>query len=148
MSRRRAVLAVNQIFTFTGSIQAARDGDVFSLGVVRWPPRCSMRHSAAGMCGRGIDHRQRDLRHPERLPFARAGEDHVFHPRAAEALGALLAQNPTDRITEVGFAAAVRSHNGGDAGAVKPHLRAVIEGFESMNIDAFKLEQNLALHLV
>ena len=76
---------------------------------------------------RGIRHRQRDLRHAERLALARAGEDHVFHARAAQALGALLAQHPTDGVAQVGFSTAVRAHDGGDAGAVEPHLGSVVE---------------------
>ena len=66
------------------------------------------------------------------------GEDHVFHPRAAQALRGLLAQHPTDGVAEVGLAAAVRSHDGGDAGAVEPHFGFVEEGFEALNLDSLE----------
>ena len=51
-------------------------------------------------------------------------------------LARLLAQHPTDGIAEVGLAAAVRPDDGGDAGAVEPHLGAVAEGLESLEFDA------------
>ena len=89
-----------------------------------------------GNFGGGVDHRQGDLRHPQRLTLARAGEDHVFHAGAAQALGALLAQDPTDGVAEVGFSAAVGTHDGRDAGAVEPHLGPVVERLESLDVDA------------
>ena len=51
--------------------------------------------------GLGIDHGQGDFRHAERLAVAGSGEDDVLHVCAAQALGALLAQHPTDSIEDV-----------------------------------------------
>jgi hypothetical protein len=43
------------------------------------------------MFGGRIHQRHRDSSHAEGLTIARAGEDHVFHPGAAQRLGRLLA---------------------------------------------------------
>ena len=88
----------------------------------------------------GIDHRHRDRGHPDRLAFARTGEDHVFHPAAAQALGALLAENPTDGVAEVRFAAAVRTDNGRDAGAVK-RISSGRKRLKPLDFNALELEQ-------
>ena len=47
---------------------------------------------------------------------ARAGKDDVLHAAAAQALGALLAHDPGERIQHIGFAGAVRAHHGVNAG--------------------------------
>ena len=62
---------------------------------------------------------------PSGLRSRGAGEDHVFHARAAQALGGLLAEHPTDGVAQVGLAAAVGAHDGGDAAAVEPQFGAV-----------------------
>ena len=79
---------------------------------------------------------------PKRLAVARAGEDDVFHPRAAQALGGLLAEHPTDGVAQVGFSTTVRSDNGGDAGAGKLHLGPVKEGLKALNFNPLELQQN------
>ena len=48
--------------------------------------------------------------------IARAGKDDVLHAAAAQALGALLAHDPGERIQHVGFAGAVRAYHGVNAG--------------------------------
>ena len=78
--------------------------------------------------------------HAERLSIAGAGENHVLHAGAAEALGALLAEDPADGIAEVRFSAAVRADDGGDAGTVESHVGAVVKRLEALDIDAFKFE--------
>ena len=47
---------------------------------------------------------------------ARASKDDVLHAAAAQALGALLAHDPGERIQHIGFAGAVRAHHGVNAG--------------------------------
>ena len=95
----------------------------------------------------GVGHGQGDLGEAQRLALAGAGEDDVFHAGAAQAFGALLAEDPTDGVAEVGFSAAVGAHDGGDAGAVEAHFGAIVERLEALDIDALELEQNLALHI-
>ena len=75
--------------------------------------------------------------HAQRLAIARAGENHVFHSRAAQALGGLFAQHPTDGIGYVRLAAAVGPDNAGDAGAVETELGALAKGLETLQFDAF-----------
>ena len=79
----------------------------------------------------GIHQRQRHFRHTQRLPLARSGKNDVLHLAAAQALGALLAQNPAHRVQNVRFAAAIRTHHDRDplareldVGAVGKRLKA------------------------
>ncbi len=58
-----------------------------------------------------------DLRHTEGLPGLAAVEDDVAHLLGAEAARALLADDPAEGVRNVALAAAVRAHDGGDAGA-------------------------------
>ena len=51
----------------------------------------------------------RHLRHAERRMAVVASEDDVLHALAAQALGALFAEHPANRVDDVGLAAAVRS---------------------------------------
>jgi hypothetical protein len=59
-----------------------------------------------------------------RFPRVTAAEDDVFHLLAAQALGALLAQDPRDGVGDVALAAAVRPDDRGDA-AVEGKLRPI-----------------------
>ena len=72
---------------------------------------------------------------------ARAGEDHVFHPGAAQRFGGLLAQNPGDGVGDVGLAAAVGSYDGRDAFAGELDLSAITEGLEAEDLNLLELEQ-------
>ena len=58
---------------------------------------------------------QPHFRGGRRLARVAALEDDVLHVLAAQALGALLAQHPGDRIDDVALAAAVGADDGGDA---------------------------------
>ena len=83
-----------------------------------------------------------DVCHAERLAVAGSGENHVLHAGAAQGLGRLFAQHPTDGIADVRLAAAVRPHDGGDALAVEAQLGALAEGLESLEFDAFEFQQS------
>ena len=78
---------------------------------------------------------------PKRLAVARAGEDHVFHPGAAQALGRLLAEHPTDGVAQVRLPAPVRTHDGRNTRAVKAHLGPVAERLKSLDFNAFEFQQ-------
>ena len=82
----------------------------------------------------GVVDRQRDLAHPQGLAAARPGEDHVLHAVAADGAGALLAQNPADRLHDVGLAAAVGPDDPRDPGA-DGDLRPVVEGLEAEDVE-------------
>ena len=85
-----------------------------------------------------VGHRQGDFRHAERLASVRAVENHVGHFATAQGFGRLLAEHPADRITDVGFAASVRSDN-------RRHTRLEIqgglvrEGLEPEHREVFKI---------
>ena len=122
---------VDEVFAFARAVEAARDGDLGVLG------RVSAFHGLE-LVGRvfvvdvGIHQGHGDVGHAEGLAVARSGEDDVFHAGAAEALGGLLAEHPTDGIADVALAAAVRADDGGDAFPVEAQLGAVAEAFESL----------------
>ena len=80
-----------------------------------------------------------DLGHPQRLATLRAVEDDVLHRFAAEELGALLAHAPGQGFDEVRLAAAVRSHDGGDAGGERGRDR-VDEGLEAGDLESVEAQ--------
>jgi hypothetical protein len=86
---------------------------------------------------RRIDQRHRDRRHAERLLIARPREDHVFHTGAAQALGGLLAEHPTDGVAQIRLTAAIRADHGSDAAAIEFQLCSVSKGLETLDFDAF-----------
>ena len=72
-----------------------------------------------------------------RLARVAAVEDDVFHPLAAQALGALLAHHPRDGVGDVALAAPVRADNGRHA-LVEGQLGAVGERFEAVDFETFE----------
>jgi hypothetical protein len=94
----------------------------------------------------GINESQRHFRHPGRIAVAGAGEDYVFHARAAQRLGRLLAEHPGDRVGNVRFTASVRADDGGNAFAVEFQLRAITERLESQNVQLLEFEQGHSLN--
>ena len=77
-----------------------------------------------------------------RLARVAAAEDDVFHPLAAQALGALLAHHPGDGVGDVALAAAVRTDDRGHA-LVEGELRPIGEGLEAVDFQTF---QTHAIH--
>ena len=76
------------------------------------------------------------------MPFCTSPrEDDIFHASAAKSLGGLFAQHPAHGITEVGFSTSIRPDDRCNAVAAKLHLRPVVKGFESLDLDAFQFEQ-------
>ena len=72
----------------------------------------------------------RDFRKPEGLSRVGAVEDDIDELRAPERRRALLAENPADRVGNVGLAAAVRTHDGYKA-RIEGELRLIGEALES-----------------
>ena len=66
-----------------------------------------------------------------------AAEDDVLHPVAAQALGALLAEHPRERIDDVALAAAVRPDDGRDAG-VEGQLGSIRKALEAGNLQTLQ----------
>jgi len=81
---------------------------------------------------------QRDLGHAEWRTRLRARKDHVLHFAAAQGLGRLLAEHPPDTVEDVALAAAIRPHNGGDAG-VKFERSAVCERLKSDDVERLQI---------
>ena len=59
-------------------------------------------------------------------------EVNVRHLAAAQALGGLLAEHPTDGIADVALAAAVGADNGGDPFPIEAEFGAIAEALESL----------------
>ena len=89
-----------RIFAFAVAIDAA--GDLHFVGV-------------DGELMPAIVEGHRDFGEAEAAPRGGAVEDDVGHLAAAQALGALLAQDPADGIDDVALARAVGPDDGGDA---------------------------------
>ena len=62
-----------------------------------------------------------------------AAEDDVFHLRAAQGAGALLAEDPADGVGYIRFSAAVRPDDGGTV-AAELQKRLVREGLEALDL--------------
>jgi predicted short-subunit dehydrogenase-like oxidoreductase (DUF2520 family) len=48
----------------------------------------------------------------------------------------LFPEHPTDGIAQIGLATAVGTYHRGDAAAIEAELRAIAEGFETLQFDA------------
>ena len=101
MSLQAAGRLVDEVLAFAGAEDAAGDGDLVELGA-----------EDVLAVGEG----DADLGHAQGLVGVGAVEDAVFHLRAAQRLGALLAENPADGVGDVALAAAVGADDGRHAG--------------------------------
>ena len=113
---------IDEVLTLTRTIHAAGDGHLVKVD---------------GQHMVRIVENQRDLGHAYRLARRRAREDDVFHGLAAQLLGALLAQNPQNRVGDVRFSRAVGTDDDGQA-RLKRHMGAVgkrLEPFEREGLE-------------
>src|SRR5580704_7126804 len=83
-----------------------------------------------------------DGRHAQGFPVARAGEDDVFHPCAAQTLGGLLTQDPANGVAQVRFSTAVGANDGCDAGTGKFHLGSIKERLEALDLNSLQFQQS------
>ena len=129
-----ADFAVDQVLALARSIQPPRhfDGSRDRRRVVLHADRRGRydRQHAAGRRQQHVAQPQPHLGGAGGLARVAAVEDHVFHPVAAQALGALLAQHPGDGVGHVALAAPVRPDDGGDA-AIEGQMRAIGERLEA-----------------
>lgn len=133
-------MSVDQVFAFPRPEQPPRNGHLAP------PRRLAFLHRlefVAIVVHLGIHQGHRDRRHAHRLSIARAAEDHVFHPGAAQAFGRLFAQDPADGVADVRLAAAVGPDNRRDAVAVEAQLRAVAKGLKALKFYAFESQQSV-----
>ena len=85
---------------------------------------------------------QFDLALGEGLAAVGAGEDDVLHRRGAQGLGGLLAQDPADRVDDVGLTAAIGSDHGRDPGT-ELDAGPVGEAFESVGDDFLEVHRGV-----
>ncbi len=100
--------------------------------------------AVAGLGERGAGDRLEKAAEPQpyfggrrRLARVAAVEDHVFHLVAPQALGALFAHHPRDRIGHVALAAPVRADNRRHA-FVEGELGPIGKRFEAVDLETFK----------
>ena len=108
--------AVDEVLGLTRAIHPARDADLVEVdwqGVI------------------GVVEHEGDLGHADRLSRGGTGEDDVLHGLAAQHARTLLAQDPKDRVRDVGLARAVGTDDHGQAG-VEDHVGSVREGLEAL----------------
>ena len=113
---------IDEVLTLTRTIHAAGDSHLVKV---------DGKHMV-----RVIEH-QRDLGDTHRLARRRAREDDVLHGLAAQLLGALLAQDPQNRVGDVRFSRAVGTDDDGQA-RLKRHMGAVgkrLEPFEREGLE-------------
>ena len=84
---------------------------------------------------------QTDFCGGRRLARVAAAEDDVFHLVAAQALGALLAHHPRNRVGDVALAAPVRPDDRRHA-LVEGELGPVGERFEAVDLETFKTHEH------
>ena len=77
---------------------------------------------------------ERDLRETDRLARVGAVKNNISHLVAAERLGGLLPEHPTDRIEHIGLSATVWPDNSGDA-LVEIENRFIGKRFEAEELD-------------
>ena len=87
-------------------MDAAGDGD---FGEIEIDARSD------SVSGSTLGERHADLGEVDGFAAIGAVEDHIGHLAAAQGLGGLFAEHPADGVGDVGFAAAVRTDNGGHA---------------------------------
>jgi hypothetical protein len=85
-----------------------------------------------------VRHRQRDLRHAQRLAFLGAVENDVRHLAAPQCLRRGLAEHPADRIHDVGLAAAVRPDDARHA-LCKLEYGLVRKGLEAVDFNGLQI---------
>ncbi len=113
---------VDEVLAFARAIHTTGDGDLVKV---------DGQHMV-----RVIEH-QRDLGDTHRLARRRAREDDVLHGLTAQLLGALLAQDPQNRVGDVRFSRAVGTDDDGQA-RLKRHMGAVgkrLEPFEREGLE-------------
>ena len=100
------------------------------------------RRAVAGHACRDAAEPQADFRRAGRLAGVAAAEDHVLHAVAAQALRALLAKHPGERVDDVALAAAVGADNGGDP-VVEGQLGAIGKALEARDLETLKPHDGL-----
>ena len=110
---------------------------VFAVAVAVYAPHDGHLGKVDGQGAVLIVDGEHDLAPGQLLALFGAAENNVLHLAAAQGFGALLAQYPANGVRYIGFAAAVRADDAGDA-LIKGHLHAVREGLEAVDFEFFQ----------
>jgi hypothetical protein len=159
--------SVDQVFALPGSIQPAHQlhvahderglvldgyGDRRELldravcGELRMSVAAVPRHSVppyrvdGGDAGGHAAQAQPDLGGRGGFPGVTATEDHVLHAIATQALGALLAKHPCQRVNHVALAAAIGADDGRHA-RVECELRSIRKALETSHLETIEPHQ-------
>src|SRR5262249_5631618 len=124
-------LAVDQVFAFAGAVETTGDRDLRRLLAGAIFDGMRLVGSGLGLSVR-VYQSHGDVGHAERFAVTRAGKNHIFHACAAQAFGALLAQDPADGIADIALAASIGPNNRGDALPVKAEFRPFAKAFKSL----------------
>ena len=89
----------------------------------------------------GVVQHQGDFGKPQLLALGGAAEDDVLHLAAPEGTGGLLPHDPADGVGDIGFAAAVGTHDGGDI-VVEGQDRLIRERFEALDLQRLKVQRH------
>src|ERR1044072_9342386 len=84
-----------------------------------------------------------DFSHATGRPVSRPLENDILHFTATEVLYALFAQHPGNGVSDVAFAAAIRSDDGSYPVSGEDYLCVVGERFKTGNFQALKFEHAL-----
>ena len=120
---------VHEILALAGAEHAAGDGHLVILGTQR-----------VFAVGEG----NADFGHAQGLAGVGAVEDAVFHPVAAQGLGALFAEDPADRVRDIALPAAVGSDHTGHSG-LEMERGPVGETLEAGHIQGLQVHRFLPL---
>src|SRR5208282_2358635 len=134
---------LDRAFRFRGSLSAEfRFIPIFFYRQVLLDLDLSRRVGIGSCINLGVNQSQRHFGHARGVAVARAGENHVFHARAAQRFGRLLPEHPGNRVRDIRLPAAVRPDDGGDAFAMELQFRAIAERLESQDLQLLKFEQS------
>ncbi len=78
-----------------------------------------------------IDQGQRYLSEAQRWPLGSPVKNAIGHSLGAQRFVALLAQNPRNRVNDIGLAAAIRANDAGQPAAAEGDLRLFAKRFEA-----------------
>ena len=119
-------VAVDEVLALPGAVVPPGDHDLALLH----------REEVAGV----VQH-QGDLGKAQLLALGGAAEDDILHFPAPEGLGGLLPHDPADGVGDVGLAAAVGAHDGGDI-VLKGQHRLVRKGLEALDLQCLKVHRH------
>src|SRR2546427_639442 len=135
---------IDEVLAHAVAEQSARHHDFVTFPERKWQSRRLAAAVAVVVWSSiNIAEDEGDFGHAQRLTGLGPVEDDVLHPFAAQGLGALLAQDPEDRIEDVALANPVRPDDGRDPG-LEAHL-SLHEGLKPSHLQPHQIHRLPAL---